>query len=236
MDYVICIRDIPDEIFINHIFKYLIFRDCINVCILCTKLIHLLSEKNIKEIYRIIYNDVYEYLKPLNLKIHYKEILNDLDYIKFTLENDENDYTYSIQKPLLNSRYDKDARKKVNKIIEDIRQNKIWKVYYLIKSGYDVTCMKNKAFRIACIEDKTEIVKLFFSLPKKYGINPLINFEESICSACKNDNYEVAKLLLDYVRNRYIPKYRSSSHNPLYLSNKKIKAMLLEYPVEYGIN
>ena len=69
MDYVICIRDIPDEIFINHIFKYLIFRDCINVCILCTKLIHLLSEKNIKEIYRIIYNDVYEYLKPLNLKI-----------------------------------------------------------------------------------------------------------------------------------------------------------------------
>lgn len=205
-------RDISDDLFINHVFNHLSLQDIVELCILNSEFIHLLSDDNIRKIFRAKYLRVYNFLKMnYNLpKLDYRTLLLDLQNINITRNS-------------WNVKVTRGKARKLNKIITNMRNKKIWNVYYLIDNGYDLIHMDNSSFRVACIEGHEKIVRIMLELPIERGVDPATKNNISLIESCKHGHVEIVKMLLA------IPASRGINFNQDLLkatTNKEILELL----------
>lgn len=180
--------DINEDSFINHIFKYTPIKYILNFCISCTDLIYLCSNYNLEKIFRVKYPDVYKYIKILGnkIKLNYRIILRDLDIIyrkEYVYDNTNNrTYINEIQ----------------NKLTLSIHNHRIWNVYYLIETGYNVAENNQKALNIVCSErGYVEEARLLLGLPLDRGLDISVRDNLVVYNAIEGGHTEIVKMLLE---------------------------------------
>nr|QBK90050.1 MAG: ankyrin repeat protein [Pithovirus LCPAC101] len=162
--------------------------------------------------------------KEQKLVLDYRTMSSDLDniYAKYIMHEG------SMYLPTIRN----------NKLIVSIELNKIWIVYKLVHSKYDIKTMECKAFRRACIFVNSAIVKLFLDLPIERGIDPSVRNNICLRGACELGNTEIVRVLLEPHNlkrmNLSSDMYIVLIHSAVYSKNKEIVRILYDTFVKCG--